>query len=326
MVNMRVLQRLLAYLPLISLILGACVPSTQATQKTSGETVTLKMAVLPILDALPMYVAQQEGYFTARNVRVELIPAASAAERDQIIQSGQADGMINEIVSTLFYNRDQVQTQIVRFARIPSSASAVFRILASKQSGITTVDGLRGVEIGISEGTMIEYLTDRLLQAEGLKPDEIKTIAVPKIPDRMALISKGELKAAMLPDPLSSLAMQEGAVLVLDDTSHSEYSHSTYSFRKAVIDSHPEAVRAFLAAIEDAVRTINTDPGRWSSLLSEQNLVPAPLLSAYQVPEFVTAGVPSESQWNDVMDWAKSKGLILKDVSYRDSVNSSLLP
>ena len=66
---------------------------------------TLKMALLPILDTLPMYVAQEEGLFAENGVTVEFIPVGSAAERDQVISAGQADGMINELVSTMFYNK-----------------------------------------------------------------------------------------------------------------------------------------------------------------------------------------------------------------------------
>ena len=234
--------------------------------------------------------------------------------------------MINEVVSTIFYNKDGVQVQIVRFARIATPDSAQFHIIASGQSGITTVEGLKGVEIGISQGTVIEYLTDRLLAAEGLAADEIKTIAVPKISDRMSLLGSGELQAAMLPDPLSFLAVQQGAVIVLDDSTHPEYAYSTISFRKAVIDAQPEAIRAFLAAIEEATLLINTDPSRWSSLLSEQKLVPEPLMGNYQVPPFPPAGVPTQAQWDDVLAWMQDEGLITVDVSYTDSVNPSLLP
>ncbi len=64
-----------------------------------------------------MYVAQKEGLFEKHGVKVELVPVASAPERDQVIAAGQADGMINEALSTALYNKDQVQVQIVRYAR-----------------------------------------------------------------------------------------------------------------------------------------------------------------------------------------------------------------
>jgi NitT/TauT family transport system substrate-binding protein len=149
---------------------------------------------------------------------------------------------------------------------------------------------------------------------------------VPKIPDRMALLGTGELAAAMLPEPLSSLAELQGARVILDDTRHPEYSFSTISFRKAVIDEHPQAIRGFLAALEEAVTMINSDPAKWNSLLAEKQLVPEPLLDTYQVPTFGTAGIPTEEQWNDALAWAKGKGLLNQDVSYPDSVTDIYLP
>jgi NitT/TauT family transport system substrate-binding protein len=313
---------LIAIVLIASSALGGCAPARQAP----GEPIRLRLALLPILDTLPMYVAEQEGLFESNGVQVEFIPVASAPERDQVIAAGQADGMINEVVSTMFSNKASTQVQIVRYARVATTDQALFRILASGNSEINAVEDLKGVEIGISEGTVIAYLTDRLLQAEGFSADEIQTVAVPKIPDRLALLGTGELKAAMLPEPLSSLAELQGARLVLDDTRHPEYSFSTIAFRKAVIDAQPEAIRGFLAALEQAVGLINADPSKWNSLLGEKNLVPEPLLATYQVPTFVTAGVPTQAQWDDTLEWAKEANLIDQDVSYQDSVTDQYLP
>ena len=100
------------------------------------------------------------------------------------------------------------------------------------------------MEIGVSQGTIIEYVTERLLAAEGLSADEIMTIPVPKIPDRMALLASGELVAATLPDPLGALAVQSGAMVVLDDSAHPEYGFSIYSFRQKSSTRTPKSSEA----------------------------------------------------------------------------------
>jgi len=316
----------------LSALLPACGPAatpvaTNALSRVpTNAPVTLKIAVLPIIDALPMYVADLEGLFAKRGLQVEFVPVAAAPERDQLIAAGQADGMINETLSTFFFNKDQPQVQILRYALVPTAQQGHFFILASGKSGITKPEGLKGVEIGVSQGTVIEYVTDRMLEAQGFNPDEIKTIAVPKMADRMSLLASGGLKAGVLPDPLAALAVQQGAVSVLDDSMHPEYGFSVISFRKAVIDAHPEAMRAFLAAIEEATLLINTHPEKYINLLSDKKLVPQPLLQTYKVPAFPTAGVPTEAEWKDALDWAKSKGMIAADVSYTASVNGSFLP
>lgn len=315
-------KKILTILLVLIILLTACTP----TAGIEKETVTLRIAVLPIIDTLPLFVAQQEGLFAKQGINVEFIPVASASERDQLLAAGQADGTINETLAVMLFNKESIQMQAVRYALRPTQGHGHFFIIASGQSGITSVDGLKGVEIGISQGTVIEYVTERLLQAEGFTPDEIKTIAVPKIPDRMSLLASGELKAGVLPDPLASLVVGQGGVIVADDSNHPEYGFSIISFRKDVIEANPEAVKGFLAALEDAIALLNVDPTKYKNVLSEQKLVPPPLLGSYQPPLFPSAGVPTEEEWNDVLNWAKNKGMLTTDVSYADSVNATLLP
>jgi NitT/TauT family transport system substrate-binding protein len=311
------------FLIMFGITLQAC--AAQPPEGSDDPTI-IKIAVLPILDTLPMYVAEESGLFARHNVEVEFVPAGSAPKRDELINSGQVDGMINEVVSTIFYNRESTRVQIVRYARTATPDSAIFRILSSGQSGITNASQLKSVAIGVSKGTVIEYLTDRLLQAEGFAPGEIQVIAIPDIGQRMALLGSGELEAAMLPDPLATLVMQQGAVMVIEDSSHPEYSHSVYTFRKEFIDQNPEAVRGFLAAIEEAVERINADPGNYSVLLVERELVPAPLVGKFPVPKFVTAGVPTQDQWDNVVEWINEKGFEIGIADYKTSITNEFLP
>lgn len=290
------------------------------------QPITLKLAMLPIMDTLPAHVAQEKGYFADENIIVEFLPVGSAPDRDQLIKSGQADGMVNELLSTMFYNSESPEVITVRYARKATPEFPHFYILAAPGSGITSVEEVIGQEIGVSEATIIEYSTDRLLQQAGLSEDAYQTIAVPRIPDRLALLGSGELALANMPDPAAALAIQNGATVVIDDSQYPQYGHSVYTFRKELVDQNPAAVRGFLKAIERAVNDINNDKGQWSNLLSEKNLVPPPLLGNYTVPDFPTAGVPSEEQWDDMVQWAQDKGYLSVDLDYTPSVNSSYLP
>ncbi|HSL31454.1 MAG TPA: ABC transporter substrate-binding protein [Anaerolineales bacterium] len=312
------MKKNLALLLLWSIFLSACVPKSPAA--------TLKIAVLPIIDTLPMYVAQQEGLFARHGVAVEFVPVASAPERDQLLAVGEADGTVNETLAVMLFNRERAEMQVVRYALRPTEKYGHFFILASGQSGISSVEELKGVEIGVSQGTVIEYVTERLLQANGFTADDIKTVAVPRIPDRMALLASGELSAGVMPDPLASLVVSQGGTIIADDSRYPEYGFSVISFRKDVIDTNPNAVRAFLAAIEDATVLLNAQPDPYKNILSEQKLVPAPLLETYEVPAFPPAGVPTEDEWKDALAWLKEKGILTTDVSYEESVNAAFLP
>lgn len=301
------------------LVFVGCVPS--AVQKSP-----LKVAVLPVLDVMPLYVAQQQGYFEKNGIQVELVRVASAPERDQLMQAGQVDGMLNEVVTTLFYNKEQPRVKIVRFARTATSQYPLFRILAAKESNIQTPADLTGAQVAVSTGTVIEYLTDRLLEKYNIDLNEIEKVAVPKIDERMALLEAGKVDAAVLPDPVASLSIQKGARVVLDDTVYPEISNSVYSFRVQVVEQRPSDIKAFLKAVEQAVEDINSDKTRWNELLAEQKLVPPPLLSSYQLPDFPRAGVPSEAQFTDALSWAMDKGLLSRQIEYKECVDASFLP
>ena len=294
--------------------------------KAPTQTKSLKVAVLPVLDSLPLYVAQENGYFKNAGLEVELIPVGSAPERDQLMQSGQIDGMLNEVVTTLYYNRESAKIKMVRFARVATADYPVFRILAAKNSGILSVGDLKGVPIGVSEGTIIEYMADRVLANAGLSAEEIQKIAVPKIADRTALLESGELKAAVMPDPLASLLMQKGAVMIIDDTTLPEVSNSVYSFNIDTINNSPEVVKAFLAAVEKAVIEINNHKDSYTNLMVELNLVPAAIIGSYPIPDFPLASVPSKAQFADALAWASVKNLVTPDLLYSDNIDSSFLP
>jgi NitT/TauT family transport system substrate-binding protein len=312
-------KRLILLVLVLSLALAGC------TRAASSEK-TLRIAVLPVLDSLPLYVAQANGYFEDEGIKVELVPVGSAPERDQLMQSGQIDGMLNEVVTTLTYNRDGAKIKIVRFARVATTDYPVFRILAAKDSGIASVADLKGVEIGVSEGTVIEYMADRVLQNAGLSADEIAKIGVPKIADRTALLESGQLKAAVMPDPLASLLMQKGATLVIDDTTLPEVSNSVYSFSVETLKQYPQEVKAFLRAVERAVTEINQNKDAYTNLMVEQKLVPEAVVGHYAIPDFPTASVPSQAQFDDALAWAQGKGLVQGALQYQDNIDSGYLP
>jgi len=324
--KLRRFPRLRASTLALGLLVGMLVLLLSGCTGAVPETVPLRIGVLPILDALPLYVAESEGFFAEAGVQVTLIPVASAAERDQLLQAGQLDGVINDLVAVALYNRELPRLLVVRYAMQATPTTPQFRILAAGNSAIVSSSDLRGVQIGLSQGTVIEYVTERVLQREGLLPTEIVGLAVPKIPDRLALLEAGQLQAATLPEPLASLAVQQGARVIVDDTRYPQFSCSVFAFSREVVTAQPETIRGFLVAIERASALINADKARWDEVLVSRALVPQPVLGAYTLPDYPGSEIPSREQFEDVVGWLQGKALLTADVTYTDSVDGSFLP
>ena len=309
---------------LMWLVFG-CFPLTPQAQ--SAEHVSsLKVALLPILDAFPFFVAEAKGYFDEYGVSVKAVPVASGLERDQLMQSGEIDGMLNELISTANFNRDGIQVKTVMSARKADVNYPLFRLLSSPGSALRSVSDLADVPIGISKNTIIEYVTDRLLTASGLDPQAIVKKSVPAIPERYQLLMQGQLKAATLPDPLAKSALEAGAGELIADSSHPDYSVSVLSFNINAINNKTTAVRLFLKAWDRATADLNSNPESFRALLLEKIRVPKNIQNTYKIPTYPRRQVPNATQWADVIDWMAANGLLDSALVYGDSVTNDYLP
>jgi len=190
------------------------------------KTPLLKIAFLPIIDSFPLHIAEKAGYFDQAGVRIKSIPVMSGLERDQLMQAGEIDGMLNEMTSVANFNRTKSQVKLVYTIRSAHADYPMFRVVAAPKSGLTGPDSLAGVPIGISKNTIIEYMTDRVLGSQGIDADKIEKLSIPVIPERFQLLIRGEIKVATLPDPLASAALAAGASLIIDDSFYPQFSSS----------------------------------------------------------------------------------------------------
>jgi NitT/TauT family transport system substrate-binding protein len=296
------------------------------TAPAADETRTLRLALLPVPDVLPVYVALEKGYFKELSLTVEPLPVGSAVERDQLMQAGRIDGMINEIAGAANFNRDKGQVKIVAVARAPIGDSPLFRVLAAPGSGRTTVADLAGVPIGVSKNTIIEYITTRLLVAGGVKPEAITYKSVPVLPERMQLLMSGQLQAVTLPDPLGASAIKSGAVEIINDTALRAMSASVVTFANKTLSDKGPAVKDFMAAWDRAAAAINDDPDGFRPLLLNNIRMPKNVAADFRIPQMPRKALPTREQWDDVMEWMVEKKLLPAPLVFADSVTAEFLP
>lgn len=284
----------------------------------SVQASPLRVALLPIPDALPFHVAESQGYFKEKGLSVQAIPVASALERDQLMQAGRIHGMVNEMAGTASFNRDGLRMQILQIARRPMGSFPLFRILARPGSDKKTLFDLKNTAIGVSRHTIIEYLTDRMLQGAGVHDATIRS--VPAIPERFQLLMQGRLEAAVIPDPLAFAAMQQGAVEIANDLEAPFYSASVLSFDIRTIRDDRKTLETFLQAWNRACRVINAHPETFRNLFLQKVRIPPEVQGSFPLPSFPVAELPSPAQWEDMMAWMVARDLLPAPLTYRDNI------
>lgn len=320
---------LFALLLLAALALTGCAAPPPPSQVPDGQAdagpVTVRVGLLPITDVVPFYVAQAEDFYATEGVEAELIPVNSGAERDTLIQADAIDCQLTDLHNVILINAGEgdIKLRVISSARKATPDLAQFFLLSAPQSGIAEPAQLAGKRIGISENTVIEYWTDRLLAGAGVDPATVEKVNVPQIPVRLELLGSGQIDAAVLPDPLASLAQLTGATNVIDDTAQPEIGLSILSCSTAFIAEHRDAVQGLLNAWDQAVVAINADPAQFQNILIENTRVPDPLLDRYTLTAFPVEELPTMDQVQDVVDWAMEKGVIDAPMGYDDVVDAS---
>lgn len=319
---------------LAALVIAACIPTatptTEAPAEQPAEAPTLRIAVLPVLNSMPLFVAESEGLFDAEGVNVELIPFDSALNRQTALAAGEVDGAQTDLQGVVLLAAGGVPIKAVRHDSFTSDFR-YFAIVAGASSGITDTAGLIAAleadtaQIAISNNTIIEYLTTSMLRGAGYEPDlATDYIEVAAIPIRLEQLAAGTVATANLPEPLVTLASGlQGGTVILDDTGIG-FVPTVVAFRaEALALNNGEAVRAFLRAYEEAVNRINTDPEAYRNVEVQ---VPDPIRATYTVPQFVSARVPTEAEAGSVLNWMVERGLIDTAPAYADIIDGSYLP
>ena len=285
----------------------------------------LKLGMLQIEDSAPFYVAEQQQLYAREGLEVELIPFLSAIERDSALAAGAIDGAIDDPVGAILFDRGRGRLKITSLCLGDQPAEGVFAILAAPGSGLQTVADLKGVEIAVSNSTIIEYVTDRMLEQQGFTPGEIKKIEVAKMPIRMQMLLSAAVKAATLPEPLASIAAGKGAKVLLTDADGTEsLSQTVIVFRPEVLTGRRAEVAAFFRAYAGAVAAINAAPEQYRALVVEKGRIPPDLAPTYPIPRYPAPAPFSPALYTPIVNWLVAKGLTAH-IPYADMVASDFM-
>jgi len=320
---MRRPTKMLAIIIIILLIFTGC----NQQKPVDKMDKVLKVGVLQIDDSLPFFVAEAENLFEKNNVKVELISFGSARDKDVALETGEIDGVMTDIVVAALLKKGGTDVKITAFALGATPEEGRFALLASPQSAITKPQDLKGVPIAIANNTIIHYLAKKMPLEAGLNKEDIQTQSIPDLKLRLeALVSGKDVKAAILPDPLATLAEKMGAKVILDDTKlNKNLSQSVLIFRQEVIKNYPDNVKALLKAFEQAGQAITKNPDKYYELRMDKTRVPEPLRGSYPAPTYSPLAVPDAQMIKSILDWMVEEGLLDKPYTYEEMVDKSLI-
>ncbi|GBE14599.1 NMT1/THI5 like protein [bacterium BMS3Abin14] len=197
-------------------ILATAFASPSGVPNAAAASDTISFGVLPVIQALPLFVAYEKGYFSDEGLNVELITFKSGLEKDAAMAARSTQGYFGDMLTSLILDANQTPSRMVATLYNTTGDQRMFAILAAPGTGKPSLAELAEAGIAGSSNTVIEYLTRKLLQAEA-PGAKLNLIEAKSIPSRVPMLLSGRVPGAVLPEPLVTFVEKKGATVVADD-------------------------------------------------------------------------------------------------------------
>ncbi len=276
----------------------------------------LRVGLMPAMDSVPLLVAEREGYFVDEDLRVELEVFRSQLYRESALQAGEIDGTISDLVNVLNAWENNLGVKAVL------RTEGLFSLVTSQESGIVDVsdwNARSSIETGLIADSIVFYVAERMLEAAGGKKDSVDIVPVVQLPNRVEMVGAGRLEAAVLPEPLTWVAVRAGAIDFLN-TKLLDETPGVLVFRNEILEAKPEAVLALARAYERGAAAVNADPDSYRNYIAEASSFPDFVVERMRIPHFDEAQPPSRALVSDVAAWMRNNGLLDEAPEYQDVV------
>lgn len=274
---------------------------------TRRDQEVLVVGLLPDIDSVPFAVAYLRGYF---DESIELQVFMGPTFRDSALFGGVLDASISDAMA-------------VALAR-NGGFDAFLTFMTNGRKGILTMDDeirtaadLEGREVGMSLGTIIDYIVDRAVIAHGGDPYAVEKVSVPAIASRLELLVNRQICAIAVPDPFVAAAVARGARVVADSYEMGIAPEVILMTRNA-LENKQDQVWTLIQGYNRAVAFINAnEPSAFMPGVIDFLALPDEAMYV-ALPLYNEATAPCEYEVLAAIDWLLMRGMIDEPFTYED--------
>ncbi len=285
----------------------------------------IKFGTLRVIQALPIFVANDLGLYQKHNVDIEIIKFSSALESEIALTANQLDGYFADIITPIILTANGTDLKIITTLFQTDSNQRMFALLAPPTNQVIDTKSIAKAGIAVSSSTVIDYLTPYLLNSADDDVFEYHKVDIKKIPIRLQLLLQNQVAGAVLPEPMATFAEQSGAIILADDRNLG-MAPTVAAFRSNFLEQNPKNVRRFLSAISEAIDIINRSPDSVRDIMLNNCQVPNSIRDSYPAPQFPQPIVPSKENMLDAQAWLLNTGTIEKAINIEELLTDEYLP
>ena len=253
------MRRLFLIVAIISLIVG-CGQSYEETKRLNQaqrlklfreDSAALKVAVMPTLDCLPVFVAKERQLFdTAVDIRLKQFTAQM--DCDTALMRNRVEGSVSDLVRAERMMKSGVPIKYW------ASTNAYWLLISNRQQRINDLKHLDDKMVAMTRYSVTDLLSDMVVDSAKLKPERVFRIQINDVNVRLKMLENNEMDALLVTEPYATHAIL-AKNKVLFDTRKSDMQMGVFVFRTEGMDdkNRQHQMKVFQEGYNEACDSIN---------------------------------------------------------------------
>ena len=282
----------------------------------SAQKLVLMLDWFPNVDHLPVYVAQQSGYFTAQGLEVEIITPSETSDALKLAAAGKVDLAVSYQPQTIMAADAGLKVKAVAPLVVKPLTTLMFL-----DESIKTPADLSGKKIGYTVPGLMDMLLKGFADINGITDYTPVNVGFTILP---ALASK-QVAAVMGPfKTYETVTMQQQGITAhffeLEKYGIPEYEELIFAAGETTLETKKNAIHGFVLAIHKALADIKKDSdkalGIYFKALPDVDKETETKAFALTAEYFAAPGQLSDpGKWQAFIDFALKYGLIKNPIS-----------
>ena len=236
----------------------ACLALATSAALAQGKPEKADITIgLPVTTStfLPLYLAQQQGYFKAEGLNVKIIAFHGGTDLVRGMIAGAVDVGVTSLAGVTVGIKAGQPLRVF----YGGFNMTVFDWYAVKS--IKSMADTKGKRFGISRvGSSTDLLTRYALKVSGVDPKSVKIVQGGGSNPRLAAMDAGQLDVNIFAPPQKFIAADKGYNRIFRQSDIApDYPFHVFFSTQDFIKKHPNTIKAILRAFVKAVRTAKAD-------------------------------------------------------------------
>lgn len=250
---------------LIAIIFGISSHSKTTKKNLAENSRVVRIGYLPVVHALPLYVAINRNYFEDAGVKVEVTKFEAPNQIIDALLSGNIDiSMAGATgITAVAESKKPNSLRVFAIAGGDSTHIADAFIVAST-SPIKSIAELKGKKVGILPGIQWKTIARNLFTKNGIDIDKDLTLVEIAVPLQTQSLASGQIDALLTVEPVISIAKAHDISRILVESPNLTYISNPFyagvgNVSVAFMTEYPDLFKKVLGILDRSTREINTN-------------------------------------------------------------------